>query len=444
MNNMRAAPGAPDGLPLAGLLEETLPASTKGLRFSFAGRPLRDIGTQGWNVLHGDVPLPAAVLKDSALIHNSRTMQKFSQHVGFKLAPHGKTTMAPQLFDRQLRDGAWGMTAATVGHVVTYRRFGVRRILFANQLIDPLGIEFVLDELARDPEFEFYCLVDSRASIDRLADAVARRQHARPIQVLIEVGATGGRSGVRTLAAAVALARHLRANLSSLELRGVALFEGIYGVPTGPTAAQKVSTLIVNARAIIDRIMALGLFAPGPILVTAGGSAFFEQVAFELGRAGGPEFVFVLRSGCYLTYDHGMYEQMLSKSARVPMWAVSLPQPLRPALEVWGYIQSRPEPQLAIANFGKRDLSYDLGLPRPLSWRRPALTAHLQSFDESVSVSALNDQHAYLQIPADHALAVGDLVGVGVSHTCTTFDKWQPLYLVDDDYNVIGGIRTFF
>jgi len=83
-------------------------------------------------------------------------------------------------------------------------------------------------------------------------------------------------------------------------------------------------------------------------------------------------------------------------------------------------------------------------LPRPLSWRRPALTAHLQSFDESVSVSALNDQHAYLQIPADHALAVGDLVGVGVSHTCTTFDKWQPLYLVDDDYNVIGGIRTFF
>ena len=227
-------------------------------------------------------------------------------------------------------------------------------------------------------------------------------------------------------------------------IRGVEVFEGIMSLPADPTAAQKISALLQQARVVIDRVLARGFFAPGPLLVTAGGSAFFEQVAFELGSVRSPDFVFILRGGCYLTHDHEMYEQTLSNPAYLPASATSLPTPLRPALEVWGYVQSRPELQLAIASFGKRDASYDLGMPKPLGWRRPALHNCTQMFDGTVTVRALNDQHAYIQLPVGHVLEVGEQIGVGISHPCTTFDKWQLLYLVDDEYNVTGGIRTFF
>jgi D-serine dehydratase len=405
---------------------------------------LGDLGAQGWNILNGNVPLPAAVLKESALVHNSRVMRQFTERVGFRLAPHGKTTMAPQLFDRQLRDGAWGMTAATVGHVVTYRRFGVRRILFANQLIDPVGIEFILGELARDPELEFYCLIDSRASAERLAHSISLRDHSRPVQVLIEIGAAGGRTGIRTLEETVALAQYLYDGVPCLQLCGLEAFEGIYSLAADPAAPQKVSTLLQHVRFALERIFALALFAPGPIVVTAGGSVFFEQVAYELRGLRGSRFEVILRSGCYLTHDNGMYDQSLANPLHSPVSATQLSAPLRPALEVWSYIQSRPEKELAIANFGKRDVSYDIALPKMMSWRRPSLHSRIQPLDGTVTVRALNDQHAYLQLPASHPLAVGDLVGAGISHPCTTFDKWQLLYLVDDDYNVLAGIRTFF
>ena len=43
---------------------------------------------------------------------------------------------------------------------------------------------------------------------------------------------------------------------------------------------------------------------------------------------------------------------------------------LQAALEVWAYVQSRPEPAKAIIGFGKRDTSYD-DPPVPLTWFRP-------------------------------------------------------------------------
>ena len=58
----------------------------------------------------------------------------------------------------------------------------------------------------------------------------------------------------------------------------------------------------------------------------------------------------------------------------------------------------------------------------------------------------MNDQHAYLRWGADEAdpAQVGDLIGCGISHPCTTFDKWRVLFTVDDAYRVTGAIRTFF
>jgi D-serine dehydratase len=107
-------------------------------------------------------------------------------------------------------------------------------------------------------------------------------------------------------------------------------------------------------------------------------------------------------------------------------------------------VLSRPEPGLAFLDFGKRDAAHDIDLPKPILWARPGLHARPQVTPPGWRIDTLYDQHARLVIAPETDLAVGDLVGCGISHPCTTFDKWQLLWVVDDDYRVLEGIRTFF
>lgn len=155
--------------------------------------PLSEMARKNWNVLREDLPFPLALLRESALRHNSRWMREFLARTGTKLVPHGKTTMSPQLFHRQLDDGAVGITVATVGQLRVCREHGVDRVVLANQLFDPTEIAYVLRELERDPGFDFYALVDSLEGVRRLAEAVRDAPGTRPIQLLIEGGFAGGR-----------------------------------------------------------------------------------------------------------------------------------------------------------------------------------------------------------------------------------------------------------
>jgi D-serine dehydratase len=119
---------------------------------------------------------------------------------------------------------------------------------------------------------------------------------------------------------------------------------------------------------------------------------------------------------------------------------------LRPALEVWAAVQSRPEPQLAILTVGRRDVSFDIDLPVPIA--RAARGASTPSaVPASWKITGLNDQHAYLRWDAGddaHAPAVGERIGLGISHPCTTFDKWHWMPIVENDYRVTDAVVTHF
>ena len=437
-------------LDLGGLRSEPLPATLKGLAARAVGQPLAALGTLGLSMLDGDLPFPVAVLKESALAHNIEWMRGFVQRAGVELCPHGKTTMAPQLFDRQLRAGCWGITAATASHVRTYRKFGVQRVILANQLIDRANIDLVFDELDADPAFDFYCLVDSMQGLhwlqQRLQQRLQERPLARPLQVLLEAGSNAGRTGVRSFEEGKALGRALRDAAPKIALRGIEAFEGVFG--GSDHAGIELSVLAMLDT--VARLASTGLdeqwFAPGEVILTAGGSAFFDLVIQVLDAARGRgNMRVVLRSGCYLTHDvlgyERMHERMRQRSPRIYGAGAGL----RGALEVWSVVQSVPEPQRAICALGKRDISYDLELPRLLHWFRPGQHTGPQPLTRDLRVVALNDQHAYVDsIEGDIGLQVGDLVGFGPSHPCTTFDKWPLLYAVDDRYGVVGGIRTFF
>jgi D-serine dehydratase len=427
------------GLALSSLEEQVLQPGVKGLPIT---APLRQgaIQAQGWNLLHGDTSFPVAVLKTSALRHNLDWMRAFCERYGVLLAPHGKTTMSPQLFGAQLANGAWGITLANAVQVQVAHRFGVRRVLIANQLVARSDVRAVLQLLHDDPDFECFVLADSLAGVARLSEEVAAHPLARPLPVLVELGLSGKRAGCRTLEEAMTVARAIE-RAPGLLLAG---FEGYEGLLDQSAAVEE---FVGKLGALVLEADDEGLFGTPHILVTAGGSGFFDLVAQGFQKLHGLSrpLTPVLRSGCYLTSDHGMYQVQLQNLDQRE--GVAPGEGLRAALEVWSVVQSRPEPGLAILTMGKRDASHDAGLPVPVWTHRPG-PGTPRALPAGCEIVKMNDQHAYLRLPEGDpirdALTVGDLVGCGISHPCTTFDRWPLLLAVDDDYAVRGALNTFF
>lgn len=428
----------------------TLDGKTKGLPPGTAGLALDQIGRQGWNVLAQDMPLPLAVLRRSAIEHNSAWMRRLLARNEALIAPHGKTTMAPKLFRRQLDDGAWAITVATAFQIRVCRDHGIDRVILANQLVGPRDIAWVLSELARDPGFDFYCLVDSPEGVARLAEAARAAAIGRPLQLLLEIGYPGGRTGCRTRAGALALARAVKAAAPHLALCGVEGFEGLIQGATPDEAAAGVRGFLDEMVAVALAAAGEDLFAPGPIILTAGGSAFYDLVLARFGQAGlRRETRVVIRSGCYLTHDSLSYRQHFANlRSRTPGVDELGPGP-QAALEVWAHVQSRPDADKAILTMGRRDVGTDVGNPVALKWFRPGL--HNAPVEMPLGqeggghvLTGLNDQHSHMALPPGSPLAFGDLVAFGVSHPCTTFDKWCVLYLVDDAYDVVDAVETYF
>jgi D-serine deaminase-like pyridoxal phosphate-dependent protein len=398
------------------------------------------VAGERWNVLAGDLLLPAMVLRESALEHNLALMARFCREHGVSLAPHGKTTMAPELFRRQLEAGAWGITAATPSQARIFRAFGVERILLANELVEPAAIRWVAAELAADPAFDFYCLADSTATVAAMTEALAGRSDGRPIQVLVELGIEGGRTGCRTLEDGEAVAAAIAAS-PGLELAGVEGYEGILHGDPPEDAFGRVDAFLDRLAGLLRRLTERDAFAGRQeIVLTAGGSTYFDRVVERLRPPPelGPNVRVVLRSGCYLTHDHVYYDAQSPFGARA-----AAGDRLQPALEVWGAVLSRPEPDLALVGCGKRDVPYDVDLPVPLLACRPG-SGHPRDVAGAMAVTGLNDQHAYVRLSPDDELAPGDFLGCGISHPCTAFDKWRLIPVVDDEYTVVDAVRTFF
>jgi len=430
-------------LNLESIANESVDGLTKGLPPGMAPIRLAAIGAQGWHLLRGDLPFPQAVIRDSALAHNHKWMRDFTNATGVLLAPHGKTTMAPQIFAQQLVAGAWGITVATVQQLEVCVRFGVRRVLMANQLLGGPAVSEVVRLRERHPDLEFHFLIDSEAQL-RLVEAEAR-QHpmTRRLTALLELGIPAGRTGCRSVGQALSLARAIAAS-TFVDLAGIECYEGLQITGDSARDAEFVGGLM---RAVKDLALACDrekLYAGPAIILSAGGSAAFDIVARELPMQLSLPVQTILRSGCYVTHDSGFYNRMLERVKARSGSAWQSREGLRPALEVWAQVQSRPEPGLALLTMGKRDASFDLDLPIVMWHFRSAGSVLPRASPPDWKISAMNDQHAYLRIPDDADLEVGDLVGSGISHPCTTFDKWRLVLTVADDYRITGAIRTFF
>lgn len=421
---------------------------TKGLGTLPDEPCMADIGEQGWNILREDVSLPVAVLLEERIEHNLSWMREFISRYKLKLAPHGKTTMSPELYQLQLDYGAWGITLATAPQVNAAFQHGVRRVIMANQLTGKANMAIIAGLLARDSEFDFTCIVDSAANVDALGEYFAACE--KKLRVLLEYGMTGGRTGVRNAEQEQQVLDAIQRWPQSVSLVGVEIYEGVI---------DEEAPIRAFLQHVMNRTEALALagrFAEPTVILTGAGSAWYDVVAEEFSRsdkhldaAGHFTLEVILRSGCYLTHDVGVYEKANQRIQAHNPVARQMNSSLQPALQVWAYVQSLPEPGRAIIGLGKRDAGADAGFPVAAGHFRPA-TASAAGYTtvvpapKSWEITKMMDQHAFMSLPPDADISVGDMLLFDISHPCLTFDKWRQLLRVNEQWDVTGAVTTWF
>lgn len=425
-------------MPLISVHHKSFPPSawgTDAAAFVASGPPLSGFAT------------PLLTLDSGALHDNVEAMMTWLGEHGVRIAPHGKTSMAPALWRALLDAGAWGLTLATGWQAQVARAHGVRRIIVANEMVDPVALRWAADELDRAPHVQIMCWADDVATVRAMERVLTDRAPGRPLPVIVELGADGGRTGARDRDVARAVADAIAAS-PVLVLAGVGGYEGALARDREPASLARVDGYLRELAALHRDLLAVGRYPAGarPV-VTAGGSAYFDRVVDVLAPLADTADV-VLRSGAFQIHDDGHYAGISPMGRQVGT------RPFRAAMHMWARAVSRPEPDLVLLDCGKRDVSFDQGMPVPqrIVGRDASTSAAALA---GSAVTALNDQHAFLRLGAGavasgaaDVLAPGAVVRLGLSHPCTVLDRWRLIPVVDDadrdEPTVVDTVETWF
>ncbi len=411
---------------LKALSEIEISPQYKGFPLAGHGKSVARFLESKPNLFTSDFQFPIMILKESALSHNIERMAQYCKKLGVLLAPHVKTPMSVQLAQRQVDAGAWGITVANFAQANIFLDYGFKRIIIGNEVVEKTSIR----EIARrnyldNTEIIFY--IDSLAGLKIASQAIADQVHSK-LHIFLEIGADGGRAGIRDLSLLSKILKEISKN-PKFVIRGVSGFEG--AVPEGGRKGKGTT----NLRKFLAKIVkAAEIVAPyvgeNKLIISGGGTSYFDYVVEEFKKYKGDAEI-ILRSGGYVSHDHIHYE------ASNPFMKSKSKERFVPALELWARVLSVPESKLAILNFGKRDAGSDLDNPLPIK----RFSKKLRPF--KAVIFSLNDQHAFMKI-AKGSLDVGDVVGCGISHPCTNFDKWKLIPVVNDNYDVVDCVHTFF
>jgi D-serine dehydratase len=393
----------------------------KGFPIDSYGKTLEQFLATNPNLFTANFQFPIMVLKESAVKNNIAQMMSFCNSVDAQLAPHVKTTMSPQLAQMQVAAGATALTVANFWQGRIFLKHGFKNLIIANEVLDPTAIAEIA-KINKQKQAEIIFYVDSILALEIIQKHTPSEGEQN---LFIEIGTENGRGGVRELSLVEQLAQRIKAD-KRLNLIGVTGFEGaVPDAARGRRGEKKISKFCQKIVAAAE--LAYPYKSDQPFVISAGGSAYFDIVARELNKFEKPRRL-LLRSGGYITHDHKYYEEIYP-------FALS-DRSFKPAIEVWAQVISKPEKDFGVLNLGKRDIGNDLHNPIPIK----SYDGQVKSF--SAVIEKLNDQHGYLRGKQEFSLA--QLIGLGISHPCTTFDKWGLIPLVNDDYDLIDCLQTFF
>lgn len=398
------------------------------------GRAAVHSKTGHYSLINEEISLPAAVIKQSALIHNLGWMQAFANHHQVRLSPHGKTSMTPDFFRQQLENGAWGITVATPAQAEVAALAGAKNIMMANQLVGKTNMA-IISSLIADFDVNFYCCVDSQLNLEQLENYFSTTQQT--LNVLIEFGVEGGRCGCRTTQEVLELAETIHA-MSALSLAGIEVYEGVIH---GDNAEQDIREFLGQTLSAVQTLALDGFIQQQPI-VTGAGSAWYDVVAECFANL--THCLAIIRPGCYAIHDTGIYldaqSKVMQRAQANQGYACELGGDLESALEVWAYVISRPEPSKAVIGLGKRDVAFDAGLPIAERGYRNGEQISVKG----IVATAVMDQHTFIEVSEECDLQVGDVIAFSTSHPCLTFDKWRYIAISDDQHQVTNWVETCF
>ncbi|MBD8653782.1 alanine racemase [Rhizobium sp. CFBP 13726] len=408
--------------------------------------PLEAIGVQNWTPYDGHMALPLMSLDETAFAGNVDAMMGFVDDHGVQIAPHAKTPMAPALAEALLSAGAWGTTVADIRQLSVFLNAGQRQLILANEIGGLAAARRLSALLAGFPDAEVHIFVDSREAVESLRQAWSERDDLPLLGLLVEFGV--GRGGARTVQAGLdILDLVLTSETQSLRLTGIAAYEGAAATSDARETEERIHGLLQMTSEFLV-LVRKRLCDARSLILTAGGSVFFDMVVAELSNAvaADPDCRLVLRSGAIFFHDHGVYERGLAaldaREGYVRQGIVeSAAAAFVPALRIWAEVLSCPEPGLAICGMGLRDVANDQGLPRPLKLYRDG---QYQADLDGCEVLRLNDQHAFIRVDTQSTVAVGDVIAFGISHPCTCLDRHAVVYGLGPDHRVRHAYLTSF
>ncbi|WP_432288928.1 alanine racemase (plasmid) [Aminobacter sp. BA135] len=404
------------------------------------------VSTKNWHPADGAMSLPVLTLDEQAFVSNRDLFFRYLRQAGAEIAPHAKTPMAPDLARALVDAGAWGTTVADIRQASVMLGAGLDRLIIANEVGGKGGAGRLAMLVAANPQADIHVFADSVAAVDALAEVWRANDALPPLRVLVETGA--GRGGARTFSDAEAILDAILGSADRLVAAGVATYEGAAGRPIqAETDAAIAGLLELTAAAFTALRRRVG--ADAPLILSAGGSVFFDKVVSTLApavaRDGNAKLV--LRSGAIFFHDNGVYDRAMAAvderhGFTLDGTAVSAQQSFRPALRLWAEVLSRPEAGTAVCGMGMRDVSFDQGFPVVLNRYRNG--APLPLANALPTVVKLNDQHAFLALAPDSELAVGDVLEFGISHPCTCLDRYRVIFGVDEAGRVKNAFPTYF
>jgi D-serine dehydratase len=418
----------------------------RGFPAGHAPVALADIGALGWKPYDGVMSLPLISLDRAAFAHNIRAMMDYVRSHRLEIAPHSKTPMAPALAGQLVEGGAWGTTVADIRQASVMLKAGLKRLILANEVGGEAAAKRLASLLANHPDAELHVFVDSLGLARALLAAWSEGRDLPPLGLLPELGAA--RAGSRSVDDAGEIADYvLTHETDTFRLTGIAAYEGSAARPDPAETVERIDGLMAKT-ADLYRAVRQKVGPVRPLIVTAGGSVYFDLVvkAFRPVLGDDANTGLVLRSGAIFFHDHGVYERGLAALDGRDGFDVdgrlqSAGQTFKPALRVWAEVLSRPEPRLAISGMGLRDVAMDQGLPRPLSLYRDG--AKIADF-RGATVTKLNDQHAFVELGGGADVIIGDVIEFGISHPCTCLDRHAILYGLDEDNVVTAAYPTRF
>ena len=274
---------------------------------SFVGVEQDDLATVGrrkLNVLRGDLFLPVLIVKESALSHNIEAMARYCEANRVSFAPHVKTTMSPQIIERQIKAGVWGITVATVSQLRVVRGLGAPRVLIANEVLDAASLRWLGAELGTNERLSVFCLVDSIAAVQLMSKFLSEEGLRHPLPVLVEIGVRGGRAGCRSVSEAREVAKATNES-PFLRLAGVEGFEAVVEHLKPDNLGAAVDEFLLSVRQVAETLISEGFFADAEeVIVSAGGSAYFDRaVALLRGFDVSLPVRTVIRSGAYVLHE---------------------------------------------------------------------------------------------------------------------------------------------